>query len=110
MEPRRASEISDAIEELIDRVWYDRHMVARYKVQTGKIKMIAKKDYDRCWYARNARLLRVDHDLTEKRPLLQQSLSSRRIRESESVTNDRLELPLRNEIDGRCNIPLRIAG
>jgi hypothetical protein len=28
MEPRRASEIADAIEELIDRVWYDRHMVA----------------------------------------------------------------------------------
>ncbi len=45
MEPRRASEISDAIEELIDRVWYDRHMVGRYKIQTGKTKIIAKKDF-----------------------------------------------------------------
>jgi hypothetical protein len=43
MEPRRASEIFDAIEKLTDRVWYDRHMVARYKIQTGKIKMIARK-------------------------------------------------------------------
>lgn len=45
MEPRKASEISDAVEELIDRVWYDRHMVHRYKVQTGKSKIIAKKDF-----------------------------------------------------------------
>jgi hypothetical protein len=44
-EPRRASEISDAIDELTDRIWYDRHMVRRYKVQTGKTKIIAKKDY-----------------------------------------------------------------
>jgi hypothetical protein len=45
MEPRRAGEISDAIEELIDRVWYDRHMVGRYKIQTGKTKIIAKQDF-----------------------------------------------------------------
>lgn len=45
IEPRRASEISDAIEELIDRVWYDRHMVSRYKIQTGETKIIAKKDF-----------------------------------------------------------------
>jgi hypothetical protein len=45
MEPRRASEISDAIEELTDRVWYDRHMVGRFKIQTGKTKIIAKKDF-----------------------------------------------------------------
>ena len=45
MEPRRASEISDAIEELIDRVWYDRHMVRRYNIETAKTKIIAKKDF-----------------------------------------------------------------
>jgi PIN domain len=45
MESRRASEISDAIEELKDRVWYDRHMVGRFKIQTGKTKIIAKKDF-----------------------------------------------------------------
>lgn len=45
MEPRKASEISEAIEELTDRVWYDRHMVARYKLETGKTNIIAKKDF-----------------------------------------------------------------
>ena len=45
MEPRRASEILDAIEEMTDRVWYDRHMVSRYKIQTGKTKIIQKKDF-----------------------------------------------------------------
>ena len=45
MEPRKASEISDAIEELTDRVWYDRHMVARHKLEMGKTKIIAKKDF-----------------------------------------------------------------
>lgn len=45
IEPRRASEIMDAVEELTDRVWYDRHMVLRYEVQTGKCKIIPKKDF-----------------------------------------------------------------
>jgi len=45
MEPRKASEISKAIEELTDRVWYDRHMVARHKLEMGKTKLIAKKDF-----------------------------------------------------------------
>lgn len=45
MEPRRASEIADAIEEMTDRVWHDRHMVMRHKIATGKCKVIAKKDF-----------------------------------------------------------------
>jgi predicted nucleic acid-binding protein len=45
MEPRRASEISDAIEELTNRVWYDRHMVMRRKIETGKCKVISRKDF-----------------------------------------------------------------
>jgi hypothetical protein len=45
MEPRTASEISEAVEELIDRVWYDRHMVSRHMIETGKTKIIAKKDF-----------------------------------------------------------------
>jgi hypothetical protein len=45
IEPRTASEISEAIEEFTDHVWYDRHMVSRYKVETGKTKIIAKKDF-----------------------------------------------------------------
>lgn len=45
MEPRTATEISKAIEELFDRVWYDRHMVSRHKVEAGRTKIIAKKDF-----------------------------------------------------------------
>jgi hypothetical protein len=45
MEPRKASEITEAIEELTDRVWYDRHMVARHKLEIGKTKIIAKGDF-----------------------------------------------------------------
>jgi len=45
IEPRKSSEISGAIEELTDRVWYDRHMVLRHQVETGKCKIIAKKDF-----------------------------------------------------------------
>jgi hypothetical protein len=45
MEPRRASEISDAIGELADRVWYDRHMVLRHKVASGKCKVIPRDDF-----------------------------------------------------------------
>jgi hypothetical protein len=45
MEPRKSSEILSAIDELTDRVWYDRHMVMRHKIQTGKCKIIAKKDF-----------------------------------------------------------------
>jgi hypothetical protein len=45
MEPRKASEISAAIEELTDRVWYDRHMVSRGKLEAGKMRVIAKKDF-----------------------------------------------------------------
>lgn len=39
---RSTSDISDAIEELIDRIWYDRHMVSRYKIEIGKEKIVAK--------------------------------------------------------------------
>jgi hypothetical protein len=45
MEPRRASEIQEAIEEFFDRVWYDRHMVLYWKVHDGKVKIV--KEYDR---------------------------------------------------------------
>jgi hypothetical protein len=44
IEPRRASEIYQAIEEFFDRVWYDRHMVLYWQVQDGKVKIV--KEYD----------------------------------------------------------------
>ena len=43
-EPRRASEIHEAIEELFHRVWYDRHMVLYWRVHDGKVKIA--KEYD----------------------------------------------------------------
>lgn len=45
IEPRSASEIGDAIEEMTDRVWYDRHMVMRHAVEMGKCKVISKKEF-----------------------------------------------------------------
>lgn len=44
IEPRRASEIHEAIEEFVDRVWYDRHMVLYWQVHDGKVKIV--KEYD----------------------------------------------------------------
>jgi hypothetical protein len=44
MEPRRASEIYEAIAELFDRVWYDRHMVLFWQVHDGSVTIV--KEYD----------------------------------------------------------------
>jgi hypothetical protein len=55
MEFRKASEISAAVEELTDRVWYDRHMVTMWKVQTGKCKVIPKKEFGPKYYRASAR-------------------------------------------------------
>lgn len=54
MEPRKASEISDAIEELTNRVWYDRHKVGEYKIQRGKTKIIPAKDFGPKYYRQSA--------------------------------------------------------
>jgi hypothetical protein len=54
VEPRKASEISAAIEELTDRVWYDRHMVARQKLEAGKTKIITKRDFGPQYYRDSA--------------------------------------------------------
>jgi len=54
MEPRKASEIAGAIEELTDRIWYDRHMVMMYKIETGKCKVIPKKDFGQQHYRASA--------------------------------------------------------
>lgn len=43
-EPRRASEIGEAIEEFFDRIWYDRHMVLYWQVHDGKVKIV--KEYN----------------------------------------------------------------
>jgi hypothetical protein len=44
MEPRRASEIHEVIEEFFDRVWYDRHMVLYWQIHDGKVKIVTEYD------------------------------------------------------------------
>jgi hypothetical protein len=44
-EPRRLSEIVNAIGELIDKVWYNRHQVRREKIESGEIKIVEKKTF-----------------------------------------------------------------
>ena len=51
-EPRRLSEIVNAIGVLIDKVWYNRHQVTRVKIEDGITKIVEKeifpiKDYER---------------------------------------------------------------
>jgi PIN domain len=42
-EPRRLSDISDAIGELLDKVWYNRHQVRLEKIESGEIKLVEKE-------------------------------------------------------------------
>jgi hypothetical protein len=44
-EPRRLSEIVEAIDELMHKVWYNRHQVLRQKIMRGKIKIIEKETF-----------------------------------------------------------------
>jgi predicted nucleic acid-binding protein len=50
LEPRKASEIYAAIEELFDRVWYDRHMVMMHKIETGKCRVIPPEEFGPKFY------------------------------------------------------------
>lgn len=42
-EPRRLTEIVDAIDELVTKVWYNRHQVRRERIEEGKIKLVDKE-------------------------------------------------------------------
>jgi hypothetical protein len=42
-EPRRLSEIVKAIDELTDKVWYDRHQMLRRMVESGKTNIVDKE-------------------------------------------------------------------
>lgn len=46
-EPRSASAILDAIDELLDKVWYNRHMGLRMRVESGEIAVVEKETYPR---------------------------------------------------------------
>ena len=43
--PRRLSEILAAIEEFLDKVWYNRHLNARYRIETGQTKLDDKETF-----------------------------------------------------------------
>ncbi len=45
-EPRTLTEILKVENELIDKIWYDRHQMRAHSIATGKIKLIDRKDYD----------------------------------------------------------------
>lgn len=44
-EPRRVSEIVEAIDELFHKVWYNRHQVAREKIDEGITKIVEKETF-----------------------------------------------------------------
>lgn len=44
-EPRRLTEIANAIDLLFHQVWYNRHQVARQEIERGKIKIVEKETF-----------------------------------------------------------------
>jgi PIN domain len=44
-EPRRLTEIVHAIDELVTKVWYNRHQVRREMIERGKIKLVEKETF-----------------------------------------------------------------
>ena len=44
-EPRRLTEIFDAIDELCTKIWYNRHQVRREQIEAGKIKIVEKETF-----------------------------------------------------------------
>jgi hypothetical protein len=44
-EPRRLTEILGAIDELFDKVWYDRHQLTRHRVESGRTKIVEKETF-----------------------------------------------------------------
>jgi hypothetical protein len=44
-EPRRLTEIVEAIDELVTKVWYNRHQVRRQMIERGKIKIVEKETF-----------------------------------------------------------------
>jgi hypothetical protein len=46
-EPRRASELMDAIDELGEKVWYNRHQIRKERIAEGRIQLVEKETYPR---------------------------------------------------------------
>lgn len=57
-EPREFSEIANALDELFDKAWYGRHGGIADSVESGKIKVVGKREYSAGMY--NPNLIRRD--------------------------------------------------
>lgn len=44
-EPRRLTEIVETIDELVTKIWYNRHQVRRERIEEGKIKLVDKETF-----------------------------------------------------------------
>ena len=44
-EPRRLTEILDAIDVLFHQVWYNRHQITRQKIERGQTKIVEKETF-----------------------------------------------------------------
>lgn len=44
-EPRELSEIANALNELFDKIWYGRHAALADSVESGKVKVVGKREY-----------------------------------------------------------------
>lgn len=48
-EVRTLSEISDAMDRLVDQVWYNRHKNLAWKIERGKHKIVTRKEWEANW-------------------------------------------------------------
>lgn len=46
LEPRSLSEILDIENELVEKIWYNRHKVREHSIKNGKTKIIDRKDFE----------------------------------------------------------------
>ena len=44
-EPRTLTEILEAVSELLDKVWYNRHQNTKYRIETGQIKIVERETF-----------------------------------------------------------------
>ena len=44
-EPRRLTEILDAVEEFANKMWYDRHQLRRQLIEAGEIQLVDKETF-----------------------------------------------------------------
>ena len=44
-DPRRLTEIIEAVDELVTKIWYNRHQVSREKIESGQIQIVEKETF-----------------------------------------------------------------